>query len=348
MVVQLGQPARGSRRSRAGDQRAGSEAEIVWPAGRLVFRKMSKPDFGWASPVWLLKRRRSSGRPARIWKPCAPMPPTTNVRRRGIAVSPRRGKAPRMRPPSLQLRTTPASFHSTADWQRSRHRTPPVHGSRDSRVDRGGLASSSVGVGAAPAHGAPPGQSPAASKTRIFAVSDLVRAARLTLESRFSDVHVEGEVSGLKRSANGHLYFTLKDAEAQLDCVMYAREAARLRFRLQDGQQARCRAVSPSTKRAAASSSPSTDRACRCGSPGPGLRATQAEAGSRGSLRSGTQASPALSAAPAGCGDSAQGAVIRDIVRVAHRRFPVPILLAPTPVQGEGAAAAIAAAWPRS
>jgi exodeoxyribonuclease VII large subunit len=41
---------------------------------------------------------------------------------------------------------------------------------------------------------------------------------------------------------------------------------------------------------------------------------------------------------------SAQGAVIRDIVRVAHRRFPVPILLAPTPVQGEGAAAAIAAA----
>jgi exodeoxyribonuclease VII large subunit len=41
---------------------------------------------------------------------------------------------------------------------------------------------------------------------------------------------------------------------------------------------------------------------------------------------------------------SAQGAVIRDIVRVAHRRFPVPILLAPSPVQGEGAAAAIAAA----
>jgi exodeoxyribonuclease VII large subunit len=41
---------------------------------------------------------------------------------------------------------------------------------------------------------------------------------------------------------------------------------------------------------------------------------------------------------------SPQGAVIRDIIRVAHRRFPVPILLAPTPVQGEGAAIAIAAA----
>ena len=41
---------------------------------------------------------------------------------------------------------------------------------------------------------------------------------------------------------------------------------------------------------------------------------------------------------------SAQGAVIRDIVRVAHRRFPVPILLSPTPVQGDGAALGIAAA----
>ena len=40
---------------------------------------------------------------------------------------------------------------------------------------------------------------------------------------------------------------------------------------------------------------------------------------------------------------SPQGAVIRDIVRVAHRRFPIPILLAPTPVQGEGAALGIAA-----
>ena len=41
---------------------------------------------------------------------------------------------------------------------------------------------------------------------------------------------------------------------------------------------------------------------------------------------------------------SPQGAVIRDIVRVAHRRFPVPILLAPAPVQGEGASVALAAA----
>ena len=51
------------------------------------------------------------------------------------------------------------------------------------------------------------------------------RAARLTLESRFTEVRVEGEVSGLKRSGPGHLYFSLKDDEAQLDCVLFSREA---------------------------------------------------------------------------------------------------------------------------
>ena len=39
-------------------------------------------------------------------------------------------------------------------------------------------------------------------------MAELLRAARLTLESRFADVRVEGEVSGLKRSGTGHLYFS--------------------------------------------------------------------------------------------------------------------------------------------
>ena len=58
---------------------------------------------------------------------------------------------------------------------------------------------------------------------RIFVVSELIRAARLTLESRFADVRVEGEISGLKRSGPGHLYFSLKDDEGSLDCVMFSR-----------------------------------------------------------------------------------------------------------------------------
>ena len=52
-----------------------------------------------------------------------------------------------------------------------------------------------------------------------------MRAARLTLEARFADVRVEGEISGLKRSGQGHLYFSLKDGEGSIDCVMFSREA---------------------------------------------------------------------------------------------------------------------------
>jgi exodeoxyribonuclease VII large subunit len=203
----------------------------------------------------------------------------------------------------------------------------------------------SAGGGAAPAHGAPPGESPAASKTRIFAVSDLVRAARLTLESRFSDVHVEGEVSGLKRSANGHLYFTLKDAEAQLDCVMYAREAARLRFRLQDGQQARCRGrLTIYEARGRFQLSVHGIEPAGAGALALAFEQLKQKLAAEGLFDPERKRPLPFLPRRLGVVTSAQGAVIRDIVRVAHRRFPLPILLAPSPVQGEGAAAAIVAA----
>src|SRR5579871_4848719 len=79
------------------------------------------------------------------------------------------------------------------------------------------------------------------SEPKVWLVSDLLRAARVALESRFAEVRVEGEVSGLKRSGGGHIYFCLKDAQGQLDCVLYAREAARLKFRLDEGMAVRCR-----------------------------------------------------------------------------------------------------------
>ena len=63
--------------------------------------------------------------------------------------------------------------------------------------------------------GAASGAARARAADGSIAVSELLRAARLTLESRFADVRVEGEVSGLKRSGPGHLYFCLKDEEAR-------------------------------------------------------------------------------------------------------------------------------------
>lgn len=55
------------------------------------------------------------------------------------------------------------------------------------------------------------------------------------LDSGFSGLTVEGEITSANRSARGHLYFSLKEGEAQLDCVAWASAAKRLRFDLEDG-----------------------------------------------------------------------------------------------------------------
>src|SRR4051794_21503377 len=88
---------------------------------------------------------------------------------------------------------------------------------------------------------APPANTTGKPEVRVYGVSELVKAARLTLESRFAEVRVEGEISGLKRSGPGHLYFCLKDEEAQLDCVLFSREASRLKFAPEEGMAVRCR-----------------------------------------------------------------------------------------------------------
>ena len=71
----------------------------------------------------------------------------------------------------------------------------------------------------------------------VFTVSQLTRDIRSLLEEQIGDVWVEGEVSNLRRQSSGHEYFTLKDAEAQLSCVMFRGHASRSSVRLTDGAQ---------------------------------------------------------------------------------------------------------------
>src|SRR5262249_7980686 len=71
---------------------------------------------------------------------------------------------------------------------------------------------------------------------RVFKVTDLTREVKAVLEGKFNLVQVEGEISNFKRhSASGHCYFTLKDEGAQLNCVMYRREASVLKFNPDNG-----------------------------------------------------------------------------------------------------------------
>lgn len=71
----------------------------------------------------------------------------------------------------------------------------------------------------------------------IPSVSELTADIKSTIESRFRDVLVEGELSNVKKSRNGHIYFTVKDDRAQLPCVIWRSTAARLGASVKDGQQ---------------------------------------------------------------------------------------------------------------
>ncbi|HSM86269.1 MAG TPA: exodeoxyribonuclease VII large subunit [Candidatus Limnocylindrales bacterium] len=72
---------------------------------------------------------------------------------------------------------------------------------------------------------------------RIWRVADLVSSVRTTVERGYTDVWVEGEVSNFRPAESGHLYFTLKDGDAQLRVVMFRSQARLLRFRPDNGMQ---------------------------------------------------------------------------------------------------------------
>src|SRR5258705_1900745 len=77
----------------------------------------------------------------------------------------------------------------------------------------------------------------------VVTVSELLRSVRDTLERRFPLLWVRGELSNLNRAPSGHLYFTLKDRSAQVDCVMFRSRAALLEAQLSEGMQVEARAL---------------------------------------------------------------------------------------------------------
>src|SRR5436190_11982117 len=72
---------------------------------------------------------------------------------------------------------------------------------------------------------------------RVWGVRELVAAARTHLEREYGDIWVEGEISNFRAHDSGHLYFTLKDKDAQVKAVMFRSQARLLRFRPEDGMQ---------------------------------------------------------------------------------------------------------------
>ncbi|MDP1653268.1 MAG: exodeoxyribonuclease VII large subunit [Rhodocyclaceae bacterium] len=77
----------------------------------------------------------------------------------------------------------------------------------------------------------------------ILTVTELNRAARRLLEQQFPLLWVGGEISNLTRAASGHVYFSLKDAQAQVRCVMFRSRVQLLPWQLDNGQQVEAQAL---------------------------------------------------------------------------------------------------------
>lgn len=77
----------------------------------------------------------------------------------------------------------------------------------------------------------------AASVRRIWSVKDLLGAVRTAVEREYTDIYVEGEISNYRPAESGHLYFTLKDGDAQIPIVMFRSQARLLRFKPANGMQ---------------------------------------------------------------------------------------------------------------
>lgn len=178
-----------------------------------------------------------------------------------------------------------------------------------------------------------------------LSVSELSQAIKRTLEGRFDRVRVKGEISGFKRAASGHLYLMLKDENAALKSVCWKGNAARLGIIPEDGMEV------IATGRITTYGDRSEYQLVieRLELAGVGALLKMIEERKKKLAAEGLfdpERKRRLPTLPAVIGivTSPTGAVIRDILHRLADRFPRHVLLWPVLVQGEGAAAQVAAA----
>ncbi len=82
---------------------------------------------------------------------------------------------------------------------------------------------------------------PQPANTRILTVSEITRMIKSSLEESFPQVWVQGEISNFRRHSSGHLYFTIKDEEAQISGLMWRSRAENLLFAPEDGMKVQVR-----------------------------------------------------------------------------------------------------------
>lgn len=188
--------------------------------------------------------------------------------------------------------------------------------------------------------------SPAERPERPIPVSELNRLARQTLEARFPLLWVSGEISNLTWAASGHLYFSLKDAQAQVRCVMFRSRAQTTGFRPENGQRVEARVlVSLYEPRGDFQLNVEVLRRAGTGNLYEEFLRRKVRLEQEGLFASEVKRPLPTFPRRIGIVTSPQAAALRDVVTTLGRRAPhVALILYPTPVQGEDAGARIAAA----
>ncbi|GAB7027297.1 exodeoxyribonuclease VII large subunit [Geotalea toluenoxydans] len=184
------------------------------------------------------------------------------------------------------------------------------------------------------------------AEKNILSVSQLTGLVRSVLEDNFDHVWVEGEVSNLATPGSGHLYFTLKDASAQLRCVMFRASARALKFKPSDGMGLIARGrLSVFDARGEYQLIVEYLEPKGIGALQLAFIQLKERLAKEGLFSDSHKKEIPRLPQRIGIVTSATGAAIHDILNVLNRRFAnVQVLLRPVKVQGEGAAEEIAAA----
>ena len=178
-----------------------------------------------------------------------------------------------------------------------------------------------------------------------LSVSELSAALKRSVEDRFGHVRVRGEISGFKRAASGHIYFSLKDENARLDAVMWKGGAARLPFAPEDGLEVV--ATGKLSTYAGRSSYQIVVENLEVAGEGAMMllfEKLKARLAAEGLFEPSRKKSLPSLPRVIGVVTSPTGAVIRDILHRLADRFPTHVIVWPVLVQGETAAPQIAAA----
>jgi exodeoxyribonuclease VII large subunit len=173
----------------------------------------------------------------------------------------------------------------------------------------------------------------------IWQVGELLAELRTRMERQFTDVWVEGEISNLRPAGSGHLYFTLKDGEAQLRVVFFRMQARLLRFRPENGLSVIARGrLSVYEERGELQMIGEHLEPVGAGALQLAFEQLKKKLAAEG-LFDATRKKP-IPALPRRIGvvTSPQGAALQDILNILHRRHEsLDVLIYPAQVQGEAA-----------